>query len=403
LINNYLTKISLKKIVLLRNKERSLQRFHPWVFSGAVYKKDPTLKDGDIVEVYDSENRYLATGHYNNNSICVRIFSFEQVAPDYLFWRRKFENAIQFRKTLGLIWNPETNIFRLINGEGDLFPGLIVDWFNGNVVIQFHSAGMCLLQETIIQILLELFPGQIRSIYNKSASTLLDQANCTPQEGLLYGTLEDVLVHENGIPFYVDIENGQKTGFFIDQRDNRQLVCDFSRNKKVLNLFCYTGGFSLYALDGGAELVHSVDISKRAIEWTERNISLSVHQSVHQSYAENVFDFLEQMEDHYYDLIILDPPAFAKHHKAKEQGIKGYRNINRKAMEKLKPGGFLFTFSCSQAISKDEFQTIVFSAAALENKAVRVVKQLHQSLDHPVNIFHPEGEYLKGLMLEVNN
>ena len=390
----------MKKIILLRNKERSLQRFHPWVFSGAVYKKDPTLNDGDIVEVYDSENRYLATGHYNNNSICVRIFSFQQVTPDFEFWKSKFENAIQFRKSILLIDNPQTNIFRLINGEGDFMPGLIIDWFNGHVVIQFHSPGMFLLKDTIVSIILELFPNQIKSIYNKSSSTLNENTDRSENEGLLYGKLEDVLVLENGTPFYVDIETGQKTGFFIDQRDNRALVGEFSRGRRVLNLFCYTGGFSLYALQGGAELVHSVDISKRAIEWTDKNVSLDENKELHQSFAENVFDFLDKMEDGFYDLIILDPPAFAKHHRAKDQGIKGYRNINRKAMEKLKSGGFLFTFSCSQAISRDEFQTIVFSAAAMENKTVRIVKQLHQSLDHPVSIFHPEGEYLKGLMLE---
>lgn len=393
----------MKKIILLRNKERSLQRFHPWVFSGAVYKKDPTLIDGDIVEVYDSENRYLATGHYNNNSICVRIFSFQQVTLDFEFWKSKFEQAINFRKTLQIIGNQNTNIFRLINGEGDFMPGLIIDWFNGHVVIQFHSPGMFFLKDTIIQIILELFPNQIKSIYNKSASTLNENNNGFENEGLLYGKLEDVLVHENGIPFYVDIENGQKTGFFIDQRDNRALVGEFSKGRRVLNLFCYTGGFSLYALQGGAELVHSVDISKRAIEWTDKNVDLAENKEKHLSYADNVFDFLDQLEDRFYDLIILDPPAFAKHHRAKDQGIKGYRNINRKAMEKLKPGGLLFTFSCSQAISRDEFQTIIFSAAAMENKTVRIVKQLHQSLDHPVSIFHPEGEYLKGIMLEIND
>ena len=392
----------MKKIILLRNKEKSLQRFHPWVFSGAVYKKDPSLKDGDIVEVYDSENRYLATGHYNNNSICVRVFSFEQVVPDYQFWKSKFENATQYRKSIQLIDSEYTNIFRLVNGEGDSLPGLIIDWFHGNVVIQFHSIGMYFLKDTIIQILLELFPNKIKSIYNKSASTLFENTDIEDSDGLLYGQLDEVLVHENGIPFYVDIENGQKTGFFIDQRDNRALVGQFSKGKNVLNLFCYTGGFSLYSLQGDANLVHSVDISKRAIEWTDRNVDLAENKVNHTSYAENVFDFLDQMEDGFYDLIILDPPAFAKHHRAKEQGIKGYRNINRKAMEKLKPGGFLFTFSCSQAISKDEFQTIVFSAAAMENKNVRIVKQLHQSLDHPVSIYHPEGEYLKGLMLEVS-
>ena len=392
----------MKKLILLRNKEKSLQRFHPWVYSGAVYKKDPTLKDGDIVEVYDSQNQYLATGHYHNNSICVRIFSFIQIEPDYTFWKSKFQNAIQYRKSLQLIENKETTIFRLINGEGDFMPGLIIDWFNGHVVIQFHSVGMYFLKDTIIQILLELFPNQITSIYNKSAATLYENLETSTDDGLLYGTLDEVLVYENSIPFYVDIVNGQKTGFFIDQRDNRQLVGDFSKGRRVLNLFCYTGGFSLYALEGGAQLVHSVDISKKAIEWTDKNVSLLNEKDLHQSYAENVFDFLDQMEDGLYDLIVLDPPAFAKHHRAKDQGIKGYRNINRKAMEKLKPGGLLFTFSCSQAISQEEFQTIVFSAAAIENKSVRIVKQLHQSLDHPVSIYHPEGEYLKGLMLEIN-
>ena len=392
----------MKKLILLRNKEKSLQRFHPWVYSGAVYKKDPTLKDGDIVEVYDSQNQYLATGHYHNNSICVRIFSFIQIEPDYTFWKSKFQNAIQYRKSLQLIENKETTIFRLINGEGDFMPGLIIDWFNGHVVIQFHSVGMYFLKDTIIQILLELFPNQITSIYNKSAATLYENLETSTDDGLLYGTLDEVLVYENSIPFYVDIVNGQKTGFFIDQRDNRQLVGDFSKGRRVLNLFCYTGGFSLYALEGGAQLVHSVDISKKAIEWTDKNVSLLNEKDLHQSYAENVFDFLDQMEDGLYDLIVLDPPAFAKHHRAKDQGIKGYRNINRKAMEKLKPGGLLFTFSCSQAISQEEFQTIVFSAAAIEHKSVRIVKQLHQSLDHPVSIYHPEGEYLKGLMLEIN-
>lgn len=393
----------MKKLILLRNKEKSLQRFHPWVYSGAVYKKDPTLKDGDNVEVYDSQNQYLATGHYHNNSICVRIFSFIQIEPDYTFWKSKFENAIQYRKSLQLIDNKTTTIFRLINGEGDFMPGLIIDWFNGNVVIQFHSVGMYFLKDTIIQILLELFPNQITSIYNKSAATLYENLETSTDDGLLYGTLDEVLVHENSIPFYVDIVNGQKTGFFIDQRDNRQLVGDFSKGRRVLNLFCYTGGFSLYAIEGGAQLVHSVDISKKAIEWTEKNVGLLNGKNLHQSYAENVFDFLDDMEDGFYDLIVLDPPAFAKHHRAKDQGIKGYRNINRKAMVKLKPGGLLFTFSCSQAITQEDFQTIVFSAAAIENKTVRIVKQLHQSLDHPVSIYHPEGEYLKGLMLQIGS
>lgn len=393
----------MKKIVLLKNKEKSLQRYHPWVFSGAVYKKDPSLQDGEIVEVYGAENQYLATGHYHNNSICIRIFSFVQVEVDYNFWKEKFEKAIQLRKNLNFIDNFNTNIFRLINGEGDFLPGLIVDWFNGHVVFQFHSFGMFLLRDTFKSIFLELFPDQIKSIYNKSAGTLIESNQKDSQDGLMYGEIDDVLVHENGIPFYVDIIHGQKTGFFIDQRDNRFMVGQHAKGRRVLNLFCYTGGFSLYALAGGAELVHSVDISKKAIDWTDKNVALMPQKDLHTSYAENVFDFLDQLEEGYYDLIVLDPPAFAKHHRAKDQAVKGYRNINRKAMEKIKPGGLLFTFSCSQAISQDDFQTIVFSAAAMERKNVKVLKHLHQSIDHPISIFHPEGDYLKGIMLEINN
>src|SRR5574344_1399357 len=395
----------IKKIVLQKGKEKSLQRFHPWVFSGAIAKQDHSIYDGDVVEVYDFANQYLATGHYHNSSTCVKIFSFDKIVPDDAFWKMKVANAIDYRHTIGLIDHPKTNIFRLINGEGDGLPGLIVDWFDGNVVLQFHSYGMYLLKDNFIQIFKDIFGDKLKSIYNKSAATLPEIKSFEPIDELLYGNFDDVLVKENGIPFYIDIIRGQKTGFFIDQRDNRRMVGNYSAGKDVLNLFCYTGGFSSYALAGNAHLVHSVDISKKAIDFTEKNIAAlgDEYLSKHASFAENVFDFLETVPDQRYDVIVLDPPAFAKHHKVKDQGIKGYRNLNRKAMQKVKNGGLLFTFSCSQAISKEDFQTIVFSAAAMEQKRIRVIKHLEAAIDHPVDIFHPEGSYLKGLLLYIEN
>ena len=392
----------LKQIILHKGKEKSVKRFHPWIFSGAVAKKSGGLFDGDIVEVFDSEMNYLATGHYFNNSICVRIFSFERVIPDYDFWKNKIENAVIVRQRLNLINNENTTMFRLINGEGDFMPGLIADWFDGNIVMQFHSYGMWLLRDSFKDILTDIFNENVKSIYDKSSGTLTDIKGFQAKDELLYGNLGEVIVKENGIPFEIDIINGQKTGFFIDQRDNRALVGEYANGRKVLNLFCYTGGFSLYALNAGAELVHSVDISAKAMALTDKNANRLSKHVLHRSYTEDVFRFLDNMPENYYDLIVLDPPAFAKHHSAREQGIKGYRNINRKAMEKIKSGGILFTFSCSQAISKDDFSTMAFSAAALENKSVRIIKHLEAGPDHPVSIFHPEGRYLKGLMLLVS-
>lgn len=391
----------MKKVVIQKGKEKSLQRFHPWVFSGAIARKDSHIAEGEIVEVYDAYDNFLAMGHYHTSSISVRVFSFEQVNPDYVFWKQKIEQAIDYRKLIYLFDNENTTLFRLVNGEGDGMSGLIADWYNGHLVLQFHSYGMYLMREMLTDIFRELLSDRLKSIYNKSATTLSETNAFVPANELLYGQLEnEILVHENGVPFYVDIPQGQKTGFFIDQRDNRKMVGDFCRGKKVLNLFCYTGGFSAYALQGGAELVHSVDISKRAIEQTEANMALlGPLAKNHEAFAANVFDFIEEMPARFYDVIIVDPPAFAKHHKVKEQGIKGYRNINRKAMEKLKSGGIIFTFSCSQAVSKEDFQTIVFSAAAMEHKNIRIVKHLQHALDHPVSIFHPEGSYLKGMAL----
>ncbi len=392
----------MKKITLQRGKEKSLLRFHPWVFSGAIARKDNHIANGDMVEVFDHAGQYLATGHYHDSSIAVRVFSFEQITPDYAFWKRKFEKALAFRRSIGLVNNPDTTMYRLVNGEGDGLPGLIIDIYDGNAVMQFHSYGMFLLKETFMQILKELIPN-LKSLFNKSGLTLSESNDIKTEDELLYGNLEDVIGMENGIRFHIDIPNGQKTGFFLDQRDSRRMVGEMAAGHRVLNMFCYSGGFSTYALRGGAEHVDSVDISKKAIELTESNISLLGKEAVqrHTSYCEDVFKFLENMPDQNYDLIVLDPPAFAKHHRVKDQGIKGYRNINRKAINKLRPGGLLFTFSCSQAISMDDFKTIAFSAAALENKTVRVVHQMQQAIDHPVNIYHPEGTYLKGLLLAI--
>lgn len=392
----------MKRIILHKGKEKSLLRFHPWVFSGAVAKMDRGIGNGEIVEVCDHSGAFLALGHYHDNSIAVRVFSFEPVTPDYNFWRDKLLRAFRFRQSIGLTDNPDTTMYRLVNGEGDGLPGLIIDLYDGNAVLQFHSFGMYQLRDVFVQCLHELFPN-LRSIYNKSGLTLGETEQFTPEDELLFGELGAVRAKENGIAFNIDIQGGQKTGFFLDQRDSRAMVGELARGRNVLNMFCYSGGFSTYALRGGAVHVDSVDISRKAIELTESNIQLLGGDAPqrHTAYCKDVFAFLEEMPSQQYDLIVLDPPAFAKHHRVKEQGIKGYRNINRKAMSKLKPGGLLFTFSCSQAISIDDFRTIAFSAAAMENKTVRVVHQMQHALDHPVSIYHPEGDYLKGLLLAV--
>lgn len=392
----------MKRIILHKGKEKSLLRFHPWVFSGAVAKMDRGIVNGEIVEVCDHSGAFLALGHYHDNSIAVRVFSFEPVTPDYNFWRDKLLRAFRFRQSIGLTDNPDTTMYRLVNGEGDGLPGLIIDLYDGNAVLQFHSFGMYQLRDVFVQCLHELFPN-LRSIYNKSGLTLGETEQFTLEDELLFGELGAVRAKENGIAFNIDIQGGQKTGFFLDQRDSRAMVGELARGRNVLNMFCYSGGFSTYALRGGAVHVDSVDISRKAIELTEGNIQLLGGDAPqqHTAYCKDVFAFLEEMPSQQYDLIVLDPPAFAKHHRVKEQGIKGYRNINRKAMSKLKPGGLLFTFSCSQAISIDDFRTIAFSAAAMENKTVRVVHQMQHALDHPVSIYHPEGDYLKGLLLAV--
>ena len=393
---------TLPRITLRPGKEKSLQRRHPWVFSGAIARKDKDIHDGDIVEVYDAQRQYLATGHYQPTTIAVRIFSFEQRDINRDFWREKLMNAIDFRKSI-LLPNPQTNMYRLVNGEGDGMPGLIIDVYGHHLVMQVHSMGMYRLRETLAELLTELIPDT-QAICLKTVIETDDTEDVALDSGWIYGQTDDeVIASENGILFKIDILNGQKTGFFLDQRDSRAMVGELAKDRIVLNMFSYSGGFSLYALRGGAQHVDSVDISQKAIDLVEENVRLmgGDYAQRHNAICEDVFAFLDRMPANTYDLIVLDPPAFAKHHRVKEQGIKGYRNINRKTMEKIRPGGLLFTFSCSQAISRDDFQTLVFSAAALAGKNVRVVRHLQHAPCHPVSIFHPEGEYLKGLLLEV--
>ncbi len=390
------------KIILKQGKEKSVLRFHPWIFSGAIEAVTKELNNGDIVEVYDSKKQYLATGHYHDEgSIAVRIFSFEKKEINEEFWKEKFTKAINLRKNIGLFNNEHTNAFRLIHGEGDGLPGLIIDFYNANAVIQFHAYGMFLLKDTFVKLLIELLGNSLKSVYDKSGNTL--SGNYEHSNEFLYQNINsDVIVKEFDNQYYIDIIEGQKTGFFIDQRDNRKLLENYCMNKKVLNVFGYTGGFSVAALKGGADLVHSVDSSQKAIELTNKNIELNFGQTdKHQSFAVDAFDFIDKMDDNY-DVVVLDPPAFAKQLHLKEKGLKGYRNINLKVIQKMKKGSILFTFSCSQAISKDDFRTMIFSAAALAGKELKILHQLSQAADHPVNIYHPESEYLKGLVLYID-
>lgn len=390
------------KIILKQAKEKSVLRFHPWIFSGAIEAVTKELKNGDIVEVYDSKKQYLATGHYQDEgSIAVRIFSFEKKEINEDFWREKFTKAIKLRKNIGLFNNEHTNAYRLIHGEGDGFPGLIIDYYNANAVIQFHAYGMYLLKDTFVKLLVEIMGNSLKTIYDKSGNTLSGNYEHT-NEFLYQNFKSDVIVKEFDNQYYIDIIEGQKTGFFIDQRDNRKLLENYCMNKKVLNVFGYTGGFSVAALKGGADLVHSVDSSQKAIELTNKNIELNFLQTAkHQSFAVDAFDFIDKMDDNY-DVVVLDPPAFAKQLHLKEKGLKGYRNINLKVIQKMKKGSILFTFSCSQAISKDDFRTMIFSAAALAGRELKILHQLSQGADHPVNIYHPESEYLKGLVLYID-
>lgn len=393
-------KSNFKKIVLLPGKERSTQNRHPWLFSGAIAKKEEGIEEGSIVEVFSSNGAFLATGHYHAGSITVRIFSFEQIDPDYDFWKSKLKGAFDFRKKLDIIGNQKTNCYRLIHAEGDGMPGLIIDIYNSVAVIQTHTVGMHAIKDHLVQALKELYRDSLSAIYDKSGDTMSRQQQLDVSNELLWGnkTEEDVL--ENGINFHVNFSEGQKTGFFLDQRANRQLLGTYSSGKKVLNTFAYSGGFSLYALKNKAALVHSIDSSKKAAAWAEQNVSMNFNDAPHQFFTEDVFDFMKSSEE-VYDIIILDPPAFAKHLSALKQATIGYRNLNTEAIRRIAPGGILFTFSCSQVIDKELFRKIVFTAAIQARRNVRILHQLSQPPDHPISLYHREGEYLKGLVLFV--
>lgn len=389
------------KTIKLRNgKDQSLKRFHPWIFSGAIARMDDGIAEGDIVRVVDTKEEFLAIGHYQIGSIAVRVLSFTDIEINDSFWFSRLDKALQARRACNII-RPDNNTYRLVHGEGDRLPGLIIDIYDNAAIIQAHSVGMHMQRKDIARQLRTLYGDKLTCIYYKSETTLPYKADLSEESGFLYGKASDVVATENGLKFYIDWLKGQKTGFFIDQRDNRSLIEKYSQGKKVLNMFCYTGGFSVYALRGGASMVHSVDSSERAIEMTNRNITLNFPDATnHEAYATDAFSYLRDM-DNSYDLIVLDPPAFAKHKDALRNALKGYTRLNAKAMQKIKPGGILFTFSCSQAVNKDQFRLAVFTAAAQSHRFVRVLHQLHQPTDHPINIYHPEGEYLKGLVLYI--
>lgn len=389
------------KIYLKPKKEESLLRFHPWVFSGAIQGMERKPEEGDLVEVYSSDNRFLAIGHYQIGSIAVRVLSFEKRPIDHQFWVDRIRSAYQLRCILGLANTPNNNTFRLIHGEGDALPGLVIDMYVNTAVMQAHSVGMHKCRMEIAAALKEVVGDALQNIYYKSETTLPYKADLNSENGYLLGQDVDDIALENGLKFYVDWQKGQKTGFFVDQRENRKLLEHYAKGRSVLNMFCYTGGFSFYAMRGGAKLVHSVDSSAKAISLTNRNVELNFPGDLrHEAYAEDAFKYLERMGSNY-DLIILDPPAFAKHKDVLRNALQGYRKLNAIAFEKIKPGGILFTFSCSQVVSKENFRLAVFSAAAQSKRNVRILHQLTQPADHPVNIYHPEGEYLKGLVLYV--
>ena len=389
----------MKKLYLKRGKEESLLRFHPWVFSGAIQQADEDLEDGDLVRVLTNHGDFIAVGHFQKGSISVRVLSFRDVEIDADFWASRLASALKVRQSIGIADNPRNNTYRLVHGEGDNLPGLIVDVYDRTAVMQAHSIGMHLCRKEIAEQLVKVMGHRIDNVYYKSETTLPFMDDM--ENGFVYGGSEDNVALENGLKFYVDWLRGQKTGFFVDQRDNRSLLERYSAGKSVLNMFCYTGGFSVYAMRGGAKLVHSVDSSAKAIELTNRNVALNFEgDKRHEAFCEDAFKYLEQAGNNY-DLIILDPPAFAKHRGALHNALKGYTRLNNKAFQKIQPGGILFTFSCSQVVTKDHFRNAVFTAAAQAGRKVRILHQLHQPADHPINIYHPEGEYLKGLVLFV--
>lgn len=391
----------MKNVYLRRGKEESLKRFHPWVFSGAIMKMDEGIKEGDIVDVIAFDGTFLGRGHYQIGSIAVRILTFDDEPIDMAFWKKRLRSALNMRISIDIVDNNNNDTYRLVHGEGDNLPGLVIDCYGKTAVMQAHSVGMHYHRKDIVTALVDVMDGRIQNVYYKSETTLPYKADLEQENGFLYGGTDENIATENGLKFQVDWLRGQKTGFFVDQRENRSLLEKYSKDKKVLNMFCYTGGFSFYAMRGGAELVHSVDSSAKAIELTSKNVEHNFpNDNRHQAFCDDAFKYLEKAGKNY-DLIILDPPAFAKHRAALHNALKGYTRLNAKAFEKIKPGGVVFTFSCSQAVTKEHFRNAVFTAAAQAKRNVRILHQLHQPADHPVNIYHPEGEYLKGFVLYV--
>lgn len=389
------------KVILKSGKDMSVRRFHPWVFSGAIKKIKGEVEEGDLVDVYDNKDEYLGTGHYQDGSIAVRLITFTEEKIDQEFWNTRIQAAFQYRKSLGFINNNTTNTYRLVFAEGDMLPGLIIDHYNGTLVLQAHSIGMHKSLDYIAEALKSVYKEDLSAIYDKSVDTLPKQYASNITAGYIYGAPKNKYSIENNCKFIVDWQEGQKTGFFIDQRDSRALLAKYASGKKVLNTFCYSGGFSIYASKAGAALVHSVDSSKRAIELTNKNYELNEISIGHEAFASDTFDFFKNSTEQY-DIIILDPPAFAKHQKVKHNAVMGYKRLNAEAISRIQKGGILFTFSCSQVIDNKLFYNTVMSAAIQAGRKARVMHKLGQPSDHPVNIFHPEGEYLKGLVLYID-
>lgn len=393
--------MTTKTIQLKRGKEESLKRFHPWIFSGAILRMDDGIEEGELVKVVTFHREFIAIGHYQIGSIAVRILSFRDITIDQEFWKSRLKAALNMRIAIGIADNPTNNTYRLVHGEGDLLPGLIIDCYGKTAVMQAHSVGMHVERLPICEALRSVMGSRIEHVFYKSETTLPFKAELGQQDGFLYGGSDDNVAIENGLKFHVDWLKGQKTGFFVDQRENRTLLEKYAQNRSVLNMFCYTGGFSVYAMRGGAKLVHSVDSSAKAVELTNANIELNFPSDArHAAFCDDAFKYLDA-HDAQYDLVVLDPPAFAKHRAALRNALKGYTRLNVKGFERIKPGGILFTFSCSQVVTKENFRNAVFTAAAQSKRKVRILHQLHQPADHPINIYHPEGEYLKGLVLYV--
>lgn len=393
--------MAYSKIILKPGKEQSVLRFHPWIFSGAIDKAEGNPEEGDVVEVTDSNGNFLGLGHCQPGSISVRIFSFQNTEPNLEFWEQKVASAYRLRNTVGLTNDTTTNIFRLVHGEGDGMPGLIVDIYGDTAVMQAHSLGMYLIRETLAKAIVNALNGTIKSVYDKSSGTLPFKSIEEKKDEYIIGNLSSSELYEYGNRFLVSWEEGQKTGFFIDQRENRKLLGEYSKNRTVLNTFGYTGGFSVAALKAGAKRVVSVDSSAKAIELTNANVALNFgNNAPHESHCSDVFDFFKNTTETF-DIIVLDPPAFAKHNNALHNALQAYKRLNAAAIKRIKPGGLLFTFSCSQVVTKENFRNAVFSGAAITKRQVKIIHQLTQPADHPINIYHPEGEYLKGLVLQI--